>query len=198
MVSLTNHSYFNLAGQDAGPRACLSQLLQLNSSSFTPVDAGLIPTGEIRDTEGTAFDFIKPHTLGERINAEDEQLKIARGYDHNFVLKGSDQEFGDLARALPELPFAGSLYSPKSGVAMDVYTDRPGVQLYTANYLGLAEDGSVAPLKGKNGALYTPNCGVCLETQSFPDSPNRPDFPPALLKAGEIWESRTAFCFSAL
>jgi aldose 1-epimerase len=198
VVSLTNHSYFNLAGQEAGPKAALSQLLQLNSSAFTPVDADLIPTGEIRAAEGSPFDFSKPHTLGERINAEDEQLKLARGYDHNFVLRGSDDEFGELAKAFPGVPFAGSLYSPSGGVAMDVYTDSPGVQLYTANYLGLAPDGSIVPIKGKNGALYTPNCGVCLETQSFPDAPNKPDFPSALLKAGDTWESRTVFRFSCI
>lgn len=198
VVSLTNHSYFNLAGHDAGPKAALFQLLQLNSGAFTPVDAGLIPTGEIRSTEGTPFDFAKPHALGERIGADDVQLKTARGYDHNFVLRGSDEAFGELAGKLPGLPFAATLYSPYSGIAMDVYTDRPGLQLYTANYLGLAADGSEAPVKGKGGALYIPNSAVCLETQAFPDAPNKPDFPSAILRAGEIWESATAFRFSAI
>jgi aldose 1-epimerase len=178
VLNLTNHSYFNLSGQGKG--TVLAEQLKLHASRFTPVDSGLIPTGELKPVAGTPFDFLNPHTVGERINADDEQLKLGHnGYDHNFVIDGGGKEPTQ----------AAEVYDPASGRVLQVYTTEPGVQFYTANFL----DGSI---KGKGGASYPRNGALCLETQHFPDSPNHPAFPTTVLRPGGEFHSVTVYRFS--
>jgi aldose 1-epimerase len=176
VLNLTNHSYFNLSGQGNG--TILAHQLKLYASRFTPVDASLIPTGELKSVVGTPFDFLKPHAIGERINDNDEQLKLGHnGYDHNFVLDG---------KGMKE---TAEVYDPASGRVLTVLTTEPGVQFYTSNFL----DGSI---KGKGGVAYPRNAALCLETQHFPDSPNHPSFPTTMLKPGGEFHSTTVFRFS--
>ena len=177
VLNLTNHSYFNLTGDARND--ILGHELTLHASRFTPVDATLIPTGELKPVDSTPFDFRKSTAVGARINADDEQIKRGRGYDHNWVLDGS----GKLAEA-------AVLYDPKSGRELRVLTDQPGIQFYSGNFL----DGTV---KGKGGVSYQHRTGLCLETQHFPDSPNHPSFPSTELKPGEKFHSVTVFAFSA-
>jgi len=176
VLNLTSHSYFNLSGQGD----ILKDELTLHASRFTPVDAALIPTGELKPVDGTPFDFRKATAVGARINADDPQIRLGHGYDHNFVL---DHKSGKVAEA-------AEVYDPNSGRVLKVFTDQPGIQLYSANFL----DGSV---KGKGGKPDEYRSALCLETQHFPDSPNHPDFPTTELKPGERYHTVTVYSFSA-
>ncbi len=176
-INLTNHSYFNLKGHGEGD--ILGHELTLYAERFTPVTKALIPTGELRSVAGTPLDFRKPTRIGERIDADDEQLRFGNGYDHNFVLADKPRE----------LTLAATVFEPTTGRVMEVLTTEPGVQLYCGNFL----DGKSA---GKGGKIYKRRYGFCLETQHFPDSPNQPKFPTTILKPGQEYRSTTAFRFS--
>ena len=177
-VNLSQHTYFNLNGHDSG--SILGHHLTINAEQFTPVDSTLIPTGELREVADTPMDFRAGKLVGDEIGTETEQLGFGRGYDHNWVLSGDS---GDV-----DVAFAARLYSPSSGRYMDVFTDQPGLQFYSGNFL----DGTIV---GKANTTYEHRQGLCLETQHFPDSPNQDNFPSTILRPGEVFESTTVFKF---
>jgi aldose 1-epimerase len=178
IVNLTHHAFFALAGT-ADPTPAIDDLIcEINADFYLPTDATAIPTGEILKVEGTPFDFRTPKAIGNEIDADNEQIKFGNGYDHNYVLNKKEEG---------ELSLAAKLTDPKSGRTLECYTTEPGMQLYTGNYL--------EGYKGANGATFPRRSAVCLETQHFPDTPNRPYFPSVVLNPGQRFKSKTIYRF---
>ena len=177
VLNLTNHSYFNLSG--AGDPYIGDHLLTINADYYLPTDNTAIPYGPKEKVEGTPMDFRTPHEVGERINDNFEQLIFGKGYDHTYILNKEDNELSYCARCS----------SPKTGIVMETYTTQPGVQLYTGNWM-------TGNFEGKNGQRYPERAALCLETQHFPDSPNKPEYPTTELRPGEVFQSTTIYKFS--
>lgn len=178
VLNLTNHSYFNLSG--AGDPSVADHTLTINADQYLPTDETAIPYGAPEKVEGTPMDFRTPYLVGARIDEPTDQLTWARGYDHTYILNKEEGELGFCARC----------QSPKTGIIMEAYTTEPGVQLYTGNWM-------TGNFEGKNGQRYPARAALCLETQHFPDSPNKPEYPSTVLRPGEVFESKTIYKFSA-
>jgi len=185
IINQTNHNYYNLSGDFTQPG--YDQVLYVNADKFTASDKLYIPTGEIRDVEGTPFDFRTPHAVGDSINSQYDQIQNATGYDHNFCLNTFKEGKGD------DTVVAASLYSPKTGILMEMFTNEPGIQVYSGNFQGVGRD---ADIQRKHGIKYPKHVSVCLESQKFPDSPNHPDWVSPVLKPGEKYFSHAAYKFS--
>ncbi len=181
IINQTNHNYYNLSGDFT--QAAYDQVLYVNADQFTASDAKYIPTGEIRQVEGTPFDFRTPHAVGDSINSQYDQIQNATGYDHNFCLNTA----GD------DTQVCASLYSPKTGIFMEMYTNEPGLQVYSGNFQGVGRD---ADIIRKHGIKYPKHVSVCLESQKYPDSPNHPEWASPVLKPGEKYHSHAAYKFS--
>ena len=178
VINMTNHSYFNLSGDPAG-HLITDDILWINAANFTPVDSTFMTSGEIRPVAGTPFDFTTPKPIGQDINADCDQIRNGNGYDHNWCLDTK----GDIGQVACEL------YCPQTGIDLKVYTDEPGIQVYSGNFL----DGTVT---GKKGIVYQQRSAICLETQHYPDSPNKPQWPSVVLRPGETYTSHCIFAFS--
>ena len=178
IINMTNHTYFNLSG-DPASHSIVDDILYINASNYTPVDDTFMTTGEIASVEGTPFDFRTAHLISDGITADNEQIRNGNGYDHNWVLDTA----GDINAP------AAELYCPATGIDLKVFTDEPGIQIYCGNFL----DGTVT---GKKGIVYNQRTAICLETQHYPDSPNKPQWPSVVLRPGQTYRSHCIFAFS--
>lgn len=185
IINMTNHNYYNLNGDLS--KVGTDMILYVNADNFTPSDATYMTTGEIVSVEGTPMDFRTPHAIADSINSDYQQIKNATGYDHNWCLNTYKDGKGD------DTQVCASLYSPTTGIFMEMYTNEPGVQVYTANFQGVGRD---ADIIRKHGIKYPKHVSVCLESQKYPDSPNKPEWVQPTLKPGEKYYSRAAYKFS--